>query len=310
MSSTNVSSKSIAVTIVNTDVAPLQSISAVYNQGDTLIYPTTSLDSLKNNLVVTATYSDNSTSTITDYSLDGTLIVGTSEITVTYQEKTTTFNVTVSEAPIVDGVVSNPIFYVDARYGQSTSGIKAWDNRGTAEMPTIQNQGAFTDNYPNRGFINGALVDVNGGYNFIWDNLPALNDFTVELNCKLGSRGDAAGLLLDAGGASGPFCIYQKADDNIYEVWVAKKQYLLARTLNTKDCIQIRRHEATVEIFKNGELATTITDAFTGTATGTQIKISTFVGEVYSCILYDRLLTDEELQQNRDYEASLHRGVE
>ena len=71
-----------------------------------------------------------------------------------------------------------------------------------------------------------------------------------------------------------------------------------------------RRKGATVEIFKDGELATTITDAQTTATSGTQIKISTFVGEVYSCILYDRLLTDEELKQNRDYEASLNRGVE
>ena len=79
--------------------ATLSSISAVYTQGDTIVYPNTSLDNLKSNLVVTATYSDNNTNTITDYVLSGTLTVGTSTITVTYNDKTTTFNVTVSEEP-------------------------------------------------------------------------------------------------------------------------------------------------------------------------------------------------------------------
>ena len=96
--SSNVSSKTINVTINNIDVEKtLSSISATYNQGSTKVYPSTSLNTLKNNLVVTAKYSDSSTATVTNYSLSGTLSVGTSEITVTYNGKTATFNVTVSE---------------------------------------------------------------------------------------------------------------------------------------------------------------------------------------------------------------------
>lgn len=79
--------------------ATLTSISAVYTQSGT-VYDTDSLDSLKNDLVVTATWSDSSTSTVasTDYALSGTLTAGTSTITVTYGSKTTTFNVTVSKS--------------------------------------------------------------------------------------------------------------------------------------------------------------------------------------------------------------------
>lgn len=75
----------------------LSSISAVFTQGQTVIYDTDSLDVLKPMLVVTATYSDSSTATIpsTDYALIGTLSVGTSTITVSYMSKTDTFNVTV-----------------------------------------------------------------------------------------------------------------------------------------------------------------------------------------------------------------------
>lgn len=76
--------------------ANLVSISAVYTQSGT-VYDTDSLDYLKEDLVVTATYDDASTETVTAYTLSGTLTVGTSTITVSYGGKTTTFNVTVSE---------------------------------------------------------------------------------------------------------------------------------------------------------------------------------------------------------------------
>ena len=78
------------------EVASLTSISAVYTQGGTVVYPSTSLNDLKSNLVVTANYSDSTTATVTDYTLSGTLLVGTSTITVSYEGKNTIFEVTVS----------------------------------------------------------------------------------------------------------------------------------------------------------------------------------------------------------------------
>ena len=80
-------------------ISTLSSISAVYTQGGT-VYDTDSLDSLKTDLVVTAHYSDATTATISsdDYTLSGTLTVGTSTITVTYGGKTDTFTVTVSSS--------------------------------------------------------------------------------------------------------------------------------------------------------------------------------------------------------------------
>lgn len=85
------------VITVTAEAKTLDSISAVYNQSGT-VYDTDTLDSLKTDLVVTATYSDTSTATVpsTDYTLIGTLTVGTSTITVSYGGKTTTFTVTVS----------------------------------------------------------------------------------------------------------------------------------------------------------------------------------------------------------------------
>lgn len=79
----------------------LNSISAVYTQSGT-VYDNDTLDSLKTDLVVTATYSDSSAQIVpaSDYTLSGTLTVGTSTITVSYGGKTATFSVTVTKGQV------------------------------------------------------------------------------------------------------------------------------------------------------------------------------------------------------------------
>lgn len=72
------------------------SIDAVFTQGSAFIYADDSLDILKNYLVVTANYSDGTSAVITNYTLSGTLAVGTSTVTVLYAECTDTFTVTVT----------------------------------------------------------------------------------------------------------------------------------------------------------------------------------------------------------------------
>ena len=74
----------------------LTSISAVFTQGQTVIYPNTPLNDLKSMLVVAAYYSDNTSEVVSDYTLSGLLTEGTSTITVTYESLTTTFTCTVS----------------------------------------------------------------------------------------------------------------------------------------------------------------------------------------------------------------------
>lgn len=88
----------------------LDHITAVYTQSGT-VYDTDSLDSLKDDLVVTATYDDSSTETVTAYTLSGTLVVGTSTITVSYGGKTTTFNVNVTAAPRIVEHTYVPNYY-------------------------------------------------------------------------------------------------------------------------------------------------------------------------------------------------------
>ena len=85
------------IVIQVTATSAISSISAVFTQGSATIYDTDSLDTLRQYLTVTATFSDSTTATVTDYTLSGVLTVGTSTITVSYGGKTTTFNVTVSK---------------------------------------------------------------------------------------------------------------------------------------------------------------------------------------------------------------------
>jgi hypothetical protein len=82
---------------VSGGVAPtVTSISAVYTQGGRTVYATTPLDDLKAGLTVTAHYSDSTSQSVMAYTLSGTLAVGSSTITVTYQGQTTSFTVTVT----------------------------------------------------------------------------------------------------------------------------------------------------------------------------------------------------------------------
>ena len=155
LSSPNVSSKTINVTITNIDIEPiLNNITAVYTQGNTKIYPNTSLDSLKSNLIVTANYADGSNSQVTNYILEGTLREGTSTITVTYNEKTTTFDVTVSKKEISDNyVTSNLVCYADVEDMPTAS--TTWRNKVTGEETITITNPSLEGKSPNQGiYIN------------------------------------------------------------------------------------------------------------------------------------------------------------
>lgn len=107
---------------------PVKSIAAVYTQTET-VYPGTSLDSLKSDLVVTATYADGSTAVLADndYTLSGTLTVGISTVTATYKGKTASFSVTVTESPVVYGydIVGEPTISDGVMTPNATGWIKS-----------------------------------------------------------------------------------------------------------------------------------------------------------------------------------------
>lgn len=81
-------------------------ITAVFNQGGTVIYDDTALDDLKQYLTVTAKYDDNTTAILADsaYTLSGLLEAGTSTVTVAYNGLTTTFTVNVTARPTLSSI--------------------------------------------------------------------------------------------------------------------------------------------------------------------------------------------------------------
>lgn len=76
-------------------VSNVSSITATYTQSG-VVFDKQILDDLRANLVVTAHLSDGTDMVVSGYTLSGTLTAGTSTITVSYQNCTDTFNVTVT----------------------------------------------------------------------------------------------------------------------------------------------------------------------------------------------------------------------
>ncbi len=81
-------------------------ITAVFEQGSTVIYDDTALNDLKQYLTVTAKYDDNTTAILPDgaYTLSGLLEAGTSTVTVAYNGLTTTFTVNVTARPTLSSI--------------------------------------------------------------------------------------------------------------------------------------------------------------------------------------------------------------
>lgn len=128
---------SCAVTVAQATVV---SITATYTQSGT-VYDTDSLDSLKSDLVVRASWTNGTTTTVAsaDYVLSGTLSVGTSTITVSYGGVTATFNVTVTAGatPIYDWDLTSSL--TDS-VGSVTASTNATFTEGTGLVFNAQNQ--------------------------------------------------------------------------------------------------------------------------------------------------------------------------
>lgn len=159
----------------------LESISAVFTQGANVVYDTDTLDSLKQYLVVTATYDDESTATVTTYTLSGSLDPGTSTITVSYDGKSTTFDVTVTER-----IDFTPSTYVVGTYGATAEGF-TYDATSTKRL--VENPIGIT------GLKNGCTykASLNGNttvgygigmYTFATVNPDDINRTVVEGTSK------------------------------------------------------------------------------------------------------------------------------
>ena len=133
-------------------------ITATYTQSGT-VYDSDTLDSLKTDLVVTASWSNGTTSTLadTDYTLSGTLTEGTSTITVAYGGQTDTFTVTVSHLSIL------PSGYQEVEYIKST---------GTQYIDT--GVSALDKAYDNANSIIHYSMDIDFQFDE-WQNAKATN---------------------------------------------------------------------------------------------------------------------------------------
>jgi len=109
------------------DVA-VESIEAVFTQSDNLVFTCDSLDDLKQYLTVTAHFEDDTEIEVSDYTLSGTLTAGTSTITVTYQDKTATFTVHVTEGTDVTPALSSfvPVNNTNVSVDTSANSIRVY----------------------------------------------------------------------------------------------------------------------------------------------------------------------------------------
>ncbi|MDE7162744.1 MAG: hypothetical protein K2O44_01520 [Clostridia bacterium] len=87
--------KTITATLKIID-AVMTDITVDFEQGDTVVYPSTDLDTLKDLITVTALYNNGTSQEITDYALSGEFTVGERQFTVTYGGFTKTITVTVT----------------------------------------------------------------------------------------------------------------------------------------------------------------------------------------------------------------------
>lgn len=144
----------------------LLSISANYTQSGR-VYPSTALDSLKSDLVVTASWSDGTTSTVagSNYVLSGTLTAGTRQVTVSYGGKTATFNVVVSPMYTVSNNLTHCTTNNDATSigeGQAYRATITADEGYQLDTATITMGGTdVTATVYNAGVINIASVTGN-----------------------------------------------------------------------------------------------------------------------------------------------------
>jgi hypothetical protein len=143
--------------------ATLTGISATYSGGDVAVGTTVTA---LTGIVVTAYYSDGANKAVTGYALSGTITEGNNTITVTYQGNTTTFTVTgvaVAEAELLtDGLLGY------------------WDLRNPAEVVAKDWHWAYLSNEGNGGLYASIMGGSKGT-----QAEPTFNEYGTNATCQV-----------------------------------------------------------------------------------------------------------------------------
>lgn len=183
----------------------LVSINAQFNQGGTMVVGTDSIDTLKQYLTVTATYSDSSTRVIDadKYTLSGTLAYPSAMVTVDYLGETDTFTVAVAYDAQVGYLESTGTQYIDTgittvlvdrvvgeveflQLGSSNRYVVG-GRRGSASTATARGFAVYSSThngfqfYPD-SWINSAGVSIVLGQSIMFDTTikDGLQEFIVD----------------------------------------------------------------------------------------------------------------------------------
>ena len=210
--------------------ASLKNITVVYTQSGT-VYDTDSINNLKPDLIVTAYYSDNTSYAVTNYTLSGTLAVGTSIIAVNYNGKSTTFSVLVS---------------------------KEWDVEWSYTEGVLPETKGFTSIIPQNGNPNVSLnslgldLSVTGssdglGYNY--DNYNEIGVFEVVLS--LTSTRTGCFICQTANGDDG-VCVRAQFSSNYKGIYLTNAETIANMT---KLCDTVQNNDYKITLIQNEGIA-------------------------------------------------------
>lgn len=174
--------------------ANLVSIDAVFTQGENVITNQDTLDDLRQYLMVTANYDDETTETVSNYTLSGELTRGTCTITVGYGGKTDTFDVYVTyvDTSIVYSLAT-PATLSGSGYINSNYAAFGTDRDLTITVSIVNSRSNararfFATNNSNvsvSGYLTGANAfrfDYFGGNNSVTFSSP---DYSKRMNVVL-----------------------------------------------------------------------------------------------------------------------------
>lgn len=135
----------------------LTSITAVYN-GSSVIEGT-NVELLRSDIVVTANYSDSTSEVVTDYTISGTISVGTNTVTISYGGQTATISVT-GTADIPYGLVTPDKF--------AQSGATTTNTFGSEGFPLTYNSYKLVLSFIMASMTGHSVIVVAKANNTLW----------------------------------------------------------------------------------------------------------------------------------------------